>query len=295
MTVFTGSGVAIITPFFENGDINYENFGKIIDFQLENKTDALIVAGTTGEASTMTDEEQRDVIKYAVERVNGRVPVIAGAGSNNTDHGINLSKMCEEAGADALLQVTPYYNKTSQRGLIEHYKKIAENVNIPIILYAVPGRTAMPIAPETVLELSKIDNIVGLKDATGDLSYAAKVRSLVGFDFDIYSGNDDVTIPLMSIGAKGVISVIANIYPEEVHNMVTDYLNGETEKAARTQIELKELNDALFVEPNPIPVKAAMNIMGMDEGHLRLPLFEASDETKKRLEKIIGERKWKFL
>lgn len=295
MTVFTGSGVAIVTPFFENGDINYENFGKIIDFQLENKTDALIVAGTTGEASTMTDEEQRDVIKYAVERVNGRVPVIAGAGSNNTDHGINLSKMCEEAGADALLQVTPYYNKTSQRGLIEHYKKIAENVNIPIILYAVPGRTAMPIAPETVLELSKIDNIVGLKDATGDLSYAAKVRSLVGFDFDIYSGNDDVTIPLMSIGAKGVISVIANIYPEEVHNMVTDYLNGETEKAARTQIELKELNDALFVEPNPIPVKAAMNIMGMDEGHLRLPLFEASDETKKRLEKIIGERKWKFL
>ncbi|MBU5670072.1 4-hydroxy-tetrahydrodipicolinate synthase [Peptoniphilus sp. MSJ-1] len=291
MTVFTGSGVAIVTPFFENGDINYENFGKIIDFQLENKTDALIVAGTTGEASTMTDEEQRDVIKYAVERVNGRVPVIAGAGSNNTDHGINLSKMCEEAGADALLQVTPYYNKTSQRGLIEHYKKIAENVNIPIILYAVPGRTAMPIAPETVLELSKIKNIVGLKDATGDLSYAAKVRSLVGFDFDIYSGNDDVTIPLMSIGAKGVISVIANIYPEEVHNMVTDYLNGETEKAARTQIELKELNDALFVEPNPIPVKAAMNIMGMDEGHLRLPLFEASDETKKRLEKIIGERK----
>lgn len=295
MTVFTGSGVAIVTPFFENGDINYENFGKLIDFHLENKTDSLIVAGTTGEASTMTDEEQRDVVKYAVDRVNGRVPVIAGAGSNNTDHGINLSKMCEDAGADALLQVTPYYNKTSQRGLIEHFKRIAENVNIPIILYAVPGRTAMPIAPETVLDLSKIDNIVGLKDATGDLSYAAKVRSLVGFDFDIYSGNDDVTIPLMSIGAKGVISVIANIYPEEVHNMVTDYLNGETEKAAKAQIELKELNDALFVEPNPIPVKAAMNIMGMDEGHLRLPLFEASDETKARLEKIIGDRKWKFL
>jgi len=291
MTVFTGSGVAIVTPFLENGDIDYKSFEKLIDFHLENKTDALVVAGTTGEASTMTDEEQRDVVKFAVNRVNGRVPVIAGAGSNNTDHGINLSQMCEEAGADALLQVTPYYNKTSQRGLYEHFKKIAENVNIPIILYAVPGRTAMPIAPETVYKLSKLPNVVGLKDATGDLSYAAKVRSLVGFDFDIYSGNDDITIPLMSLGAKGVISVIANLYPERVHNMVYDFLNGDTKKACGTQVALKELNDALFVEPNPIPVKAALKIMGMDDGYLRLPLFEASDETKNRLEEIIGELK----
>lgn len=288
MTLFTGSGVAMVTPFKENFDVDYAKLQQLLDFHLENKTDAIIIVGTTGEASTMTDEEQADTVKFTVDYIKGRIPVIAGAGSNDTRHGINLSKMCEDAGADGLLQVTPYYNKTSQRGLIEHYKKIAENVKIPIILYDVPGRTGMGIDPKTVLELSKIDNIIGMKDATGDLSYAAKVRSLVGYDFDIYSGNDDVTIPLMSLGAKGVISVIANIFPEKIHNMTNYFLEGEIEKAARIQTDLKELNDALFVEPNPIPVKAAMNLLGYEVGGLRLPLFEASDETKDDLKRILG-------
>lgn len=288
MTLFTGSGVAMVTPFKENFDVDYAKLQQLLDFHLENKTDAIIIVGTTGEASTMTDEEQADTVKFTVDYIKGKIPVIAGAGSNDTRHGINLSKMCEDAGADGLLQVTPYYNKTSQRGLIEHYKKIAENVKIPIILYDVPGRTGMGIDPKTVFELSKIDNIIGMKDATGDLSYAAKVRSLVGYDFDIYSGNDDVTIPLMSLGAKGVISVIANIFPEKIHNMTNYFLEGEIEKAARIQTDLKELNDALFVEPNPIPVKAAMNLLGYEVGGLRLPLFEASDETKDDLKRILG-------
>lgn len=288
MSLFTGSGVAIVTPFRENGEIDFEKLRELLDFHLENKTDAIIIVGTTGEASTLTDEEQAEAVKFTVDYINGRIPVIAGAGSNDTRHGINLSKMCEDAGADGLLQVTPYYNKTSQRGLIEHYKKIAENVSIPIIIYDVPGRTGMGINPETVLELSKIENIIGMKDATGDLSYAAKVRSLVGYDFDIYSGNDDVTIPLMSLGAKGVISVIANIYPEKIHNMTKYYLDGEVEKAGKLQVELKELNDALFVEPNPIPVKAAMNLLGYKVGGLRLPLYEASEDTKENLKKILG-------
>lgn len=289
MSIFTGSGVAIVTPFLENGDVDYEGFERLIDFHLENDTDALIVAGTTGEASTMKDDEQIDLIEFAVKKVEGRIPVIAGAGSNDTRHGINLSKRCEEVGADGLLQVTPYYNRTTQKGLYEHFKAIAENVNIPIILYAVPGRTAMEIAPETVYELSKLDNIVGLKDATGDLGYAAAVRALVGEDFAVYSGNDDVTIPLMSLGGVGVITVIGNIYPKEIHDMCQAYLDGNTKEAARTQVELKPLIDALFVEPNPIPVKAAMEIMDLPAGELRLPLYEASDDTKILLKELIGE------
>lgn len=287
MSIFTGSGVAIVTPFKDNGDVNFDKLRELLDFQLENETDAIIIVGTTGEASTMTDEEQVEVVKFTVDHIAGRIPVIAGAGSNDTRHGINLSKMCEEAGADALLQVTPYYNKTSQKGLYEHFKAIAESVDIPIVLYDVPGRTGMGIAPETIVELAKIKNIVALKDATGNLSYTCKVRSLVGYDFDVYSGNDDVTVPLMSLGAKGVISVIANVEPKKVHDMTKAYLEGDVKKAMEIQVSLKELNDVLFSEPNPIPVKAAMNIRGMEVGSLRLPLYEASDATKEALEKIL--------
>lgn len=289
MSIFRGSAVAIVTPFFEGGGVDYETFARLIDFHLENHTDALVVAGTTGEASTMTDEEQADLVRFAVERVNKRVPVIAGAGSNDTRHGINLSIMCQEAGADALLQVTPYYNKTSQRGLIKHFEAIANAVDIPIILYNVPGRTGMTIAPETVLELSKLPNVIGLKDATGDLGYTCKVRSLVGNDFDIYSGNDDVVVPLLSLGGSGVISVWANVCPQAVHDMCEAFFNGDTARAAEIQVRHKAFIDALFMEPNPIPVKEAMNMVGLNTGEIRLPLYEASDATKARLREVMTE------
>ena len=291
MSLFRGSAVALVTPFNEDGSVNFEELERLIEFQIENKTDALVICGTTGEASTMTDEEQVETIKFSVEKANGRVPVIAGAGSNDTRHGINLAKMCEDVGADGLLEVTPYYNKTSQRGLYEHYKVIAEAVNIPIILYDVPGRTSMSIAPQTVKELAEIDNIVGLKDASGNLSYAAEVRQLVGEDFDVYSGNDDVVVPLMSIGGAGVISVLANIYPRLVHDMCQNFFDGNIKEAGRIQVNNKKLIDALFVEPNPIPIKAAMNMMGYNVGGLRLPLYEAADSTKELLKGLL---RWKY-
>lgn len=291
MSLFRGSAVALVTPFNEDESVNFEELERLIEFQIENKTDALVICGTTGEASTMTDEEQVETIKFSVEKANGRVPVIAGAGSNDTRHGINLAKMCEDVGADGLLEVTPYYNKTSQRGLYEHYKVIAEAVNIPIILYDVPGRTSMSIAPQTVKELAEIDNIVGLKDASGNLSYAAEVRNLVGEDFDVYSGNDDVVVPLMSIGGVGVISVLANIYPRLVHDMCQNFFDGNIKEAGRIQINNKKLIDALFVEPNPIPIKAAMNMMGYNVGGLRLPLYEAADSTKELLKGLL---RWKY-
>lgn len=291
MSLFRGSAVALVTPFNEDGSVNFEELERLIEFQIENETDALVICGTTGEASTMTDEEQVETIKFSVEKANGRVPVIAGAGSNDTRHGINLAKMCEDVGADGLLEVTPYYNKTSQRGLYEHYKVIAEAVNIPIILYDVPGRTSMSIAPQTVKELAEIDNIVGLKDASGNLSYAAEVRNLVGEDFDVYSGNDDVVVPLMSIGGVGVISVLANIYPRLVHDMCQNFFDGNIKEAGRIQVNNKKLIDALFVEPNPIPIKAAMNMMGYNVGGLRLPLYEAADSTKELLKGLL---RWKY-
>lgn len=287
MSLFRGSAVALVTPFNGDGSVNFEELERLIEFQIENKTDALVICGTTGEASTMTDEEQVETIKFSVEKANGRVPVIAGAGSNDTRHGINLAKMCEDVGADGLLEVTPYYNKTSQRGLYEHYKVIAEAVNIPIILYDVPGRTSMSIAPQTVKELAEIDNIVGLKDASGNLSYAAEVRNLVGEDFDVYSGNDDVVVPLMSIGGVGVISVLANIYPRLVHDMCQNFFDGNIKEAGRIQVNNKKLIDALFVEPNPIPIKAAMNMMGYNVGGLRLPLYEAADSTRELLKGLL--------
>lgn len=290
MSIFTGSAVALITPFNPDGSVNFEKLKELIDFHLAHKTDALVVCGTTGEASTLTDEDQVECIRVAAEHVNKKVPVIAGAGSNDTAHAVNLAKACENAGADGLLLVTPYYNKTTQRGLIQHYTTVANAVNIPIILYNVPGRTGMRITPETCAELSKIPNIVAVKEASGDISEVAKVAKLCGPDFDIYSGNDDQTLPILSLGGKGVISVTANVIPDEMHDLCEAYFNHETEKARDLQINILGLCDALFCEVNPIPVKGAMNMLGFGVGECRLPLYEMSDDhkafVKKELEKL---------
>ncbi len=287
-TVFTGSGVAIITPFNENG-IDFESFGKLIDFQLENNTDAIIVCGTTGEAATMPDAEHLSAIEYTVKRVNGKIPVIAGTGSNDTVHGIKLSVEAEKLGADALLVVTPYYNKSNKQGLINHFKAIADSVKIPIILYNVPSRTGMSISFEVLEELKGIENIVGIKEASGNMSYAVELAAKYGERFDIYSGNDDIIVPIMSIGGKGVISVLANVLPKETHDICSLYLEGKIEESRKLQLKLLELVNALFCEVNPIPVKTALNLMGMNGGLLRLPLYEMADATKARLIKALKD------
>lgn len=285
MAIFEGSGVAIVTPFkdTENQEINYEVLEELIEFQIANGTDSIIIAGTTGEASTLTDEEQLDLIRFTVEKVNGRVPVIGGAGSNDTRHGVGLTRAVEATGVDAILSVTPYYNKTSQKGLIEHYKAIANSVKVPIVLYNVPGRTGQNITPESLAELAKIDNIVSLKDATGNFGQAVDNLRLLGDRLDIYSGNDDTIIPLMSLGAKGVISVLANIAPKATAEMTHAWLDGDIKKAAAMQAEYKELIDCLFVEPNPIPVKAGMQLLGFNVGPMRLPLTDADQAVIDRL------------
>ena len=284
--MFKGSAVAIITPFLENGKIDYESLEKIIEFQIENKTDAIVVAGTTGEASTLSDEEHIAIIDFCVKKVNKRVTVIAGTGSNDTNHGVNLSKMAQEVGADALLQVTPYYNKTSNEGLKRHFLEIANSVDIPIILYSVPGRTNINIPPELVLELSKHKNIVGIKDATGNISYTEKIRKLCGKDFLIYSGNDDINVPIISATANGVISVFANIFPKQTKEMVDLALKGEIKEAMKLQIKYLDFIESLFLEPNPIPIKYIMSKKGYCKNILRLPLYKASEN----IEKIIDER-----
>lgn len=285
MAIFEGSGVAIVTPFkdTENQEINYEVLEELIEFQIANGTDSIIIAGTTGEASTLTDEEQLDLIRFTVEKVNGRVPVIGGAGSNDTRHGVGLTRAVEATGVDAILSVTPYYNKTSQKGLIEHYKAIANSVKVPIVLYNVPGRTGQNITPESLVELAKIDNIVSLKDATGNFGQAVDNLRLLGDRLDIYSGNDDTIIPLMSLGAKGVISVLANIAPKATAEMTHAWLDGDIKKAAAMQAEYKELIDCLFVDPNPIPVKAGMQLLGFNVGPMRLPLTDADQAVIDRL------------
>lgn len=285
MAIFEGSGVAIVTPFkdTENQEINYEVLEELIEFHIANGTDSIIIAGTTGEASTLTDEEQLDLIRFTVEKVNGRIPVIGGAGSNDTRHGVELTRAVEATGVDAILSVTPYYNKTSQKGLIAHYTAIANSVKVPIVLYNVPGRTGQNITPETLVELAKIDNIVSLKDATGNFSQAVDNLSLLGDRLDIYSGNDDTIIPLMSLGAKGVISVLANIAPKATAEMTHAWLDGDIKKAAALQAEYKELIDCLFVEPNPIPVKAGMQLLGFNVGPMRLPLTDADQAVIDRL------------
>ena len=273
-TIFTGAGVAIITPMNAHGSINWEEFGRIIDFQIENGTDAIIVCGTTGESATMTDDEHIEAIRYCVNRVNKRVPVIAGTGSNDTKYAVSLSKHAEELGADALLVVTPYYNKTSQRGLFAHFTAIADSVNIPIILYNVPSRTGTNIAVDTYVTLSKHKNIVAAKEASGNLSTIAQIIEACGDDLDVYSGNDDQIVPIMALGGKGVISVLSNVLPKETHEMTKLCLENNVLEAAKMQIKYLELANNLFIDVNPIPAKEAMNLMGFNAGECRLPLLK---------------------
>jgi len=284
MTIFTGSGVAIVTPFNEDKSINFDAFEKMINFQIENGTDAIIACGTTGEASTLTDEEQIEAIKFVVDVTKKRVPVIAGAGSNHTAHGIELCKKAQAVGADALLIVTPYYNKTTQRGLVQYYKSMAASTDLPIIMYSIAGRTGLNITPATVKELCKIDNIVAIKEASGNISQVAEIASLCGERIDIYSGNDDQILPILSLGGKGVISVLANIAPKDTHDMIYKFINGDVNGAKQMQVKAIELIKALFCEVNPIPIKAALNIMGFKAGGYREPLIEMEESNYKKLE-----------
>lgn len=277
-TIFTGAGVALVTPMNQDGTVNYEKLKEIIDFQIENSTDAIIACGTTAESATMSHEEHKQVMKFIIDYVNKRVPVIAGTGSNETYFAADLSIYAEKCGADALLIVTPYYNKTSQEGLIEHFKYIADRVNIPIILYNVPSRTGLNIAPETYKELSKHKNIVATKEASGDLSQVAKIKALCGDDLDIYSGNDDQIVPILSLGGKGVISVLSNVAPKVAHDICQEYFDGNVKESARLQIEYLDLINNLFIEVNPTPVKEALNIMGYEVGECRLPLVKPTKE-----------------
>ena len=285
MAIFTRAGVALITPMNEDGSVNYEKLRELLEFHVANKTDAIIICGTTGEASTLSDEEHLECIRFACEVINKRIPVIAGTGSNCTQSAIELSKEAEKSGVDGLLLVTPYYNKATQNGLKAHYKAIAKEVNVPIILYNVPSRTGTRLAPQTVVDLChEVPNIVGVKDATGDISEVAELMSLAKGTVDVYSGNDDQIVPVLSLGGKGVISVLSNILPKETHDMVASYLEGDVVKSCEMQLKYFDLVKALFCEVNPIPVKKALNLMGMEVGSLRLPLTEMEDANAKRLE-----------
>ena len=290
MPIFKGAGVAIVTPMKENFEVNYDKLEELIDFQINNGTDAIIIAGTTGESSTLSMGEHREVIKAAVKFTNGRVPVVAGTGSNSTVTAIQLTKEAEEDGADAALIVSPYYNKASQAGLVKHYSMIADETKLPIILYNVPGRTGCNILPETVAELVKTKkNIVGLKEATGNIAQASKTMALCDGNLELYSGEDGLVVPLLSIGGIGVISVLSNVAPRQTHDIVMDYLNGNLEKSRAMQLKALRLVDALFSEVNPIPVKAALNLMGMDVGPLRSPLCEIGEANKAELAAAMKE------
>ena len=282
-TIFTGAGVAIITPMLQDGSVDFEGLKKLIDFQIDNGTDAIIICGTTGESSTLSDEEHRDCIRCAVEHTHNRIPVIAGTGSNDTKYAIELSREAQELGADGLLLVTPYYNKCTQRGLIAHYTAIADSVDIPIILYNVPSRTGVAIDVATVKALGQHKNIVAVKEASGNLSQVAEIAALVGPDFDIYSGNDDQILPVLSLGGKGVISVLSNVAPKQTHDMVMHYLNGDTKAATKLQLDAIELISALFCEVNPIPVKTALNEMGYAVGPCVAPLCEMEPKNLETL------------
>ncbi len=284
MSVFKGAAVAIITPMLENGEVNYPKLGEMIEFQITNKTDAIVICGTTGEASTLSHEEHLEVIDYCVKKVAGRVPVIAGTGSNSTETAIYLSQEAEKSGADALLVVTPYYNKATQKGLIAHYTMVAESVNIPIIMYNVPGRTGCNILPETAATLVRnVKNIVGIKEASGNISQVAKLMSICGDEIELYSGNDDQIVPLLSLGGLGVISVLSNVAPKETHDIVEMYLEGDVRGSMELQLKAIPLIDQLFCEVNPIPVKAGVNMMGFEVGPLRMPLTEMEDAHKENL------------
>ncbi|MBR2705338.1 MAG: 4-hydroxy-tetrahydrodipicolinate synthase [Clostridia bacterium] len=286
--IFKGCGTAIATPFNENG-VNFEVFGDLIENQISEGVDAIIVCGTTGEAATMTEQERKDTIKFVVDKVAGRIPVIAGTGSNNTAAAIEMTKYVESIGVDGALVVTPYYNKTTQKGLVEHYKAIASSTKLPIIVYSVPSRTGVNVAPDTCLELSKIENIVAIKEASGNISQVAKIASLCGDNLNIYSGNDDQIVPVLSVGGIGVISVLSNVYPKYTHEMVYDYLEGNVAEATKKQLACLNVVDNLFSEVNPIPVKAALNMKGYDYGIPRLPLIEMSENKKADLKKAMEE------
>jgi len=281
--VFKGAGVAIVTPFGEDGAVNFKELGRLIDFNIENGTDAIVITGTTGEAATMTDEEHKAVIQFAVKHVNGRIPVVAGTGSNDTAYAVQLSKYAETVGVDALLVVTPYYNKGSQRGLIQHFTAIADAVQVPIILYNVPSRTGVNLAVETFAELAKHPNIAAVKEASGNLSAIAKIRRACGDELAVYSGNDDQIVPILSLGGLGVISVLSNIMPKETHDICQLYLNGKVKESAALQLALLDLINLLFIDVNPIPVKMALREMGFNVGELRMPLCDMEDEKLAKL------------
>lgn len=282
-TIFTGAGVAIVTPMNADGSINYEQLASYIEFQISNGTDAIISCGTTGESSTMTDEEHIEVMRFTIEKVNHRIPVICGTGSNDTTYAVNLSKTAEALGADGLLLVTPYYNKTSQRGLVKHFKAIADAVKIPCIVYNVPSRTGVNISLDTYKELAEVENIVATKEASGNISAVAKIIAECGDKLDVYSGNDDQIVPIMSLGGKGVISVLSNVLPKETH-MITEYcLKNDFVSASKLQIEYLDLINKLFIDVNPIPVKEALNILGMNAGECRMPLCSMTDANVETL------------
>lgn len=286
MAIFKGAGVAIITPFKENFEVNYDKLGELIEFQIANGTDSIIICGTTGESATLTHEEHIECIKYAVEKVNKRVPVIAGTGSNCTETAIYMSKEAERYGADGLLVVTPYYNKATQKGLIAHYTAIAKSVSIPVLIYNVPGRTGCNILPQTVATLVKnVDNIVGIKEASGNIAQVAEIMCLTEGNIDLYSGSDEMNVPIMSLGGIGTISVLSNVAPKETHDMVTKYLEGDIVTSRNLQLKYLPLINALFCEVNPIPVKTALNLMGFNVGSLRMPLTDIEPVNLERLKK----------
>lgn len=291
MAIFKGAGVAIVTPMMEDGSVNYEKLGELIEFQIENHTDCIIICGTTGESSTLSHEEHLECIRYAVEKTAGRIPVVAGTGSNSTETAIYLSTEAEKYGADGLLLVTPYYNKATQNGLAEHFTMIADSVKIPVILYNVPSRTGCNILPATVVQIAKkAKNVVAIKEATGNISQIAELAALIRkeqLDFDIYSGNDDQIVPILSLGGKGVISVLSNVAPQQTHDIVATYLDGDVQKSMELQLEAFELVKALFCEVNPIPVKAALNMMGFEVGPLRRPLTTMEKANQERLKKAM--------
>lgn len=284
MSLFKGSGVAIVTPFNETG-VDFKKLEELLEWHIKSSTDAIIVCGTTGEASTMSEQERKETIKFTVDIVNKRIPVIAGTGTNNTAASINMSKWAESIGVDGLLVITPYYNKTTQKGLVEHFKAIATSVKTPIIVYNVPGRTGMNITPKTLKELCQFDNIIAVKEASGNISQIAEIKALCGDRLDIYSGNDDQIIPILSLGGVGVISVLANIIPKDTHDMCELYLAGKTKEALKIQLDSLALTNSLFIETNPIPVKTAMNVLGMNVGDLRLPLCDMTDANLEVLKK----------
>ena len=290
MAIFKGAGVALITPFNEDETVNYDMLGELIERQIAGNTDAIIVCGTTGEPATMTEDEKLAVIRYAVEKTAGRIPVIAGTGGNATSVVIDFSKKAEALGVDGLLVVTPFYNKATQNGLYAHYKEVAKAVSLPMIMYNVPSRTGCNIAPETAVRLARdCENIVGIKEASGNISQVAKLAKQAGGILDIYSGNDDQVIPILSLGGIGVISVLSNVAPKAAHDMVMEYLEGDRKKAAALQLDYLDLINALFCEVNPIPVKGAMNLMGYNVGKLRLPLTEIEDAHRELVRKCLKE------